>query len=54
MAVQSAFGTDLSPKAFKDGLNHWSIGDGTPGSQTYDAVDSAAFVPSDGQFDGCL
>ena len=42
------------PKAFKDGLNHWSIGDGTPGSQTYDAVDSAAFVPSDGQFDGCL
>ena len=54
MALEINFGTDLTPKAFSQGLEFWSSGNGTPGEQTYDEVGTAAFVSSDSQFDGCL
>lgn len=47
-------GIDLLPPYFSDGLDVWSSGDGTPGSTMYDAVPTAAFVPSDSDFGGCL
>ena len=42
------------PPAFADGLDVWSSGDGTPGSDTYDSAPNAAFVPADQDFGGCL
>ncbi|MEM6758596.1 MAG: glycosyl hydrolase family 28-related protein [Pseudomonadota bacterium] len=42
------------PPAFADGLDLWSTGDGTPGSDTYDTASNAAFVPADQDFGGCL
>ncbi|WP_127115480.1 glycosyl hydrolase family 28-related protein [Shimia sediminis] len=47
-------GVLLMPPAFANGLNVWSSGDGTPGSDTYDGAVNAAFVPSDQDFSGCL
>jgi hypothetical protein len=47
-------GAQLMPPAFADGLNNWSSGDGTPGSDSYDGAANAAFVPSDADFGGCL
>ncbi|SLN67287.1 Pectate lyase superfamily protein [Falsiruegeria litorea R37] len=47
-------GIQFMPPAFKDGLNVWSSGDGTPGSDTYDGAANAAFVPADADFGGCL
>lgn len=47
-------GIQFMPPAFKDGLNVWSSGDGTPGSDTYDGASNAAFVPADADFGGCL
>ena len=47
-------GLVLMPPAFAGGLNVWSSGDGTPGSVTYDTVGTAAFVPGDADFGGCL
>ncbi|MVO17151.1 glycosyl hydrolase family 28-related protein [Parasedimentitalea huanghaiensis] len=47
-------GVALMPPAFVDGLDQWSSGDGTPGSDTYDGAVNAAFVPSDADFGGCL
>ena len=47
-------GLVLAPPAFAAGLTVWSSEDGTPGSVTYDAVPTAAFVPSDTDFAGCL
>ena len=47
-------GLVLAPPAFAAGLNVWSSEDGTPGSLTYDAVPTAAFVPGDTDFAGCL
>jgi hypothetical protein len=44
----------LTPPAFSNGLDVWSSGDGTPGSDTYDGAGNAAFVPSDQDFGGCL
>lgn len=44
----------LTPPAFADGLDVWSSGDGTPGSNTYAGATNAAFVPSDQDFGGCL
>ncbi len=44
----------LMPPAFAGGLDTWSSGDGTPGSNTYDASGNAAFVPADQDFGGCL
>lgn len=47
-------GVLLMPPAFENGLDVWSSGDGTPGSDTYDGSLNAAFVPADQDFGGCL
>ena len=47
-------GVILQPPAFEDGLDVWSSGDGTPGSDTYENSATAAFVPADQDFGGCL
>lgn len=47
-------GALLMPPAFESGLDVWSSGDGTPGSDTYDGAANAVFVPSDQDFGGCL
>jgi len=47
-------GVQLTPPPFADGLNVWSSGDGTPGSDTYQNAANAAFVPADQDFGGCL
>lgn len=47
-------GLVLMPTAFADGLDVWSSGDGTPGSDTYDQSGNGAFVPADQDFAGCL
>ncbi len=47
-------GVVLMPPQFSDGLDVWSSGDGTPGSDTYDGVANAAYVPADQDFAGCL
>ncbi|WP_299287309.1 glycosyl hydrolase family 28-related protein [uncultured Tateyamaria sp.] len=44
----------LMPPAFANGLDVWSSGDGTPGSDTYENAPNAAFVPADQDFGGCL
>ncbi|GAA6182572.1 glycosyl hydrolase family 28-related protein [Shimia sp. NS0008-38b] len=44
----------LMPPQFSQGLDVWSSGDGTPGSDTYDGAVNAAFVPADQDFGGCL
>ena len=44
----------LMPPAFAAGLDVWSSGDGTPGSDTYEGAANAAFVPADQDFGGCL
>ena len=47
-------GINFMPPAFVNGLDVWSSGDGTPGSDTYDTSPNAAFVPSDADFGGAL
>ncbi len=47
-------GLVLQPPAFADGLNVWSSENGTPGSVTYDTVGTAAYLPGDADFGGCL
>ncbi|KIC17949.1 hypothetical protein [Leisingera sp. ANG-DT] len=47
-------GLQLMPPAFAEGLNVWSSGDGTPGSDTYDGAANAVFVAADADFGGCL
>ena len=47
-------GVALMPPEFAQGLNVWSSGDGTPGSDTYANAANAAFVPADQDFGGCL
>ena len=47
-------GINFVPPAFQNGLDVWSSGDGTPGSDTYDGAPNAAFVPADADFGGCL
>ncbi|MGB0902004.1 glycosyl hydrolase family 28-related protein [Halocynthiibacter sp.] len=47
-------GLVLMPPQFQGGLDVWSSGDGTPGSDTYDTSPTAAFVPADADFGGCL
>ena len=42
------------PTAFEEGLNVWSSGDGTAGSDTYAGSANAAYVPADQDFSGCL
>ncbi|MBE1283573.1 MAG: right-handed parallel beta-helix repeat-containing protein [Rhodobacteraceae bacterium] len=47
-------GVQLMPPAFANGLDVWSSGDGTPGSDTYDSAANAVLVPADQDFGGCL
>ena len=47
-------GLVFMPTAFEAGLDVWSSGNGTPGSDTYDGAVNAAFVPADQDFGGCL
>lgn len=47
-------GITFMPPAFAFGLDQWSSGDGTPGSDTYDGAANAAYVPADADFAGCL
>ncbi|PVA12101.1 hypothetical protein DC366_02885 [Pelagivirga sediminicola] len=42
------------PSAFASGLQVWSSGNGTPGSDTYQNASNAAFVPADQDFGGAL
>ena len=47
-------GVVLMPPAFSQGLNVWARGDGPAGSDTYHGTATAAFVPADLDFSGCL
>jgi hypothetical protein len=47
-------GVDLMPPPFAQGLNMWSSGDGTPGSDTYQGSADAVLVAADQDFGGCL
>lgn len=47
-------GIVLMPPAFENGLDVYSSGDGTPGSDTYDGAANALFVAADQDFTGCL
>lgn len=47
-------GLQLAPSPFEEGLDQWSSGNGTPGSDTYDGVVNAAYVAADADFGGCL
>jgi hypothetical protein len=47
-------GVILMPPPFAGGLDVWSSGDGTAGSDTYDGNANAAYVPADQDFGGCL
>ncbi|MFC4732128.1 right-handed parallel beta-helix repeat-containing protein [Salipiger abyssi] len=47
-------GVVFMPTPFSEGLDVWSRGDGTPGSDTYDGLATAAYVPADADFAGCL
>jgi len=47
-------GLELMPPPFADGLDVWSSGDGTPGSDTYAGAGGGAFVPADQDFGGAL
>ena len=47
-------GVVFMPTPFSAGLDVWSRGDGTPGSDTYAGFATAAFVPADEDFGGCL
>ena len=47
-------GIVFTPPPFANGLDVWSRGNGTPGSDTYDTAANAAFVPADPDFGGAL
>ncbi len=47
-------GVVLMPTPFAQGLDVWSSGDGTPGSDTYEGSANGAFVPADQDFGGAL
>lgn len=47
-------GLVLMPPPFASGLDVWSSGDGTPGSDTYAGSGNGAFVSADQDFGGCL
>lgn len=47
-------GVVLMPTAFAQGLNVWSSGDGTAGSDTYENAANALFVAADQDFGGAL
>ena len=47
-------GALLMPPEFENGLDVWSSGNGTPGSDTYDGDPNAVIVPADADFGSCL
>lgn len=47
-------GIVFMPPSFADGLDVWSSGDGTPGSDTYENDANAAYVPADQDFGAAL
>lgn len=47
-------GVVFMPTPFADGLNVWSSGNGTPGSDTYENASNALFVAADQDFGGAL
>ena len=47
-------GIIFMPPAFEGGLDVWSSGDGTPGSDTYDGAVNAALVAADQDLGGAL
>ncbi|MCX7560376.1 glycosyl hydrolase family 28-related protein [Sulfitobacter sp. F26204] len=47
-------GLVLMPTPFGDGLDVWSSGDGTPGSDTYENAANALFIAADQDFAGSL
>lgn len=47
-------GVMLMPPPFANGLDVYSSGDGTPGSDTYENAANAAFIPADQDFGGAL
>ena len=47
-------GVQFMPPSFGAGLASWSRGDGEPSSATYHNVATAAYVPADQDFGGCL
>lgn len=47
-------GIVFMPLPFVAGLDQWSSGDGTPGSDTYEGAANAALVPADQDFGGAL
>ncbi len=47
-------GVVLMPTPFADGLDVWSSGNGTPGSDTYENAANALFVAADQDFGGAL
>ncbi len=47
-------GLVLTPPPFADGLDVWSSGDGTPGSDTYAGSGNGSFVAADQDFSGSL
>jgi hypothetical protein len=47
-------GVLFTPAPFSNGLDVYSSGDGTPGSDTYENATNAAFVPADQDFGGAL
>lgn len=47
-------GVLLMPPAFGAGLDVWSSGNGTPGSDSYEGAFNAALVAADQDFGGCL
>ncbi|WP_299872946.1 glycosyl hydrolase family 28-related protein [uncultured Sulfitobacter sp.] len=47
-------GAALMPAPYADGLDVYSRGNGTPGTDTYQSAPNAAFVPADQDFGGAL
>jgi len=47
-------GLELTPPSFAEGLDTWSSGDGTPGSDTYAGSGGGAYVPADQDFGAAL
>ncbi len=47
-------GAYLKPPAFGKGLDVWSSGNGTPGSNSYQDTTNAVLIPADRDFGGCL
>lgn len=45
---------DLMPPDFAEGLDDWSVGDGTPDSPTYETADHARIAVNDADFGTCL